>query len=209
MKILEKISEILRNKRSRYLVIILAAIVVFVTTYSMILPAITIEKDHATEEAGFYLTENDPEGSDLIDSNLEKLTENAEQTASEAETSVSDTSNTKIAENNEAEEVQNVAENIEEAAANKEMPALIFDAEITTSGQIATAEGLTPEQEQQKEQIKEENTAEALISVKAEAKAGTFPEGTVMQVKETAAEQKVETAELYFGLECPIRFGNL
>ena len=38
--------------RSRRLVTILAAIVVVVTTYSLILPALTLEKDKASQQGG-------------------------------------------------------------------------------------------------------------------------------------------------------------
>ena len=66
---LDKMTESEKNRRpdrkhqlKRQLSTVLAAIVVFCTTYALILPAITIEQDSADNEPGIYLDEYLPEG---------------------------------------------------------------------------------------------------------------------------------------------------
>ena len=52
-----------RMKRWQRLVSVMAAIVVFATTYGLVLPAITLDKDTATTQAGIDVaaSENEPD----------------------------------------------------------------------------------------------------------------------------------------------------
>ena len=62
-KILEKlIRDSKRSREWRYFVFCLAAVVVFTTTYALILPAITVEKD-TTDSVGGLVTEEADSGS--------------------------------------------------------------------------------------------------------------------------------------------------
>ena len=62
-----------RLKRWQRIVTVLAAIITFVTTYALILPAITVEKDAVDDVAGMYLEET----SELVGEGEDALEENA------------------------------------------------------------------------------------------------------------------------------------
>ena len=57
-----------RMKRWQRVVSVLAAIVVFVTTYSLVLPAITLDKETASTQAGIEVaaSENEAEGDGTV-----------------------------------------------------------------------------------------------------------------------------------------------
>ena len=58
-RVLSSIKKILKDRRFlrrwRYFVTFLASVCVFVTTYNLILPAISVEKDNAENVSGLYL----------------------------------------------------------------------------------------------------------------------------------------------------------
>ena len=60
-------------KRWQRIVTVLAAMITFVTTYALILPAITVEKDRAEEVGGMYLEQEEDED-DLLEENALEFT---------------------------------------------------------------------------------------------------------------------------------------
>ena len=58
-------------KRWKRIVTVLAAIMTFATTYALILPAITVEKNSTEEVGGMYLEQEEGTGDMLIDNALE------------------------------------------------------------------------------------------------------------------------------------------
>ena len=59
---IRKIIEKLNLKKMKYVAVILAAVVVFTTTYALILPAITVESGEAADEVGIYLENDSADG---------------------------------------------------------------------------------------------------------------------------------------------------
>lgn len=60
-------------KRWQRIVTVLAAMITFVTTYALILPAITVEKDRAEEVGGMYLEQEEAQD-DLLEENALEFT---------------------------------------------------------------------------------------------------------------------------------------
>lgn len=77
-KLLKKINQYIGTSHHFRFVLFIATLVVFVTTYSLILPAITISKEAAEEEAGIVL-ENASEDMEEMTDEVVTETENAEE----------------------------------------------------------------------------------------------------------------------------------
>ena len=60
-------------KRWQRIVTVMAAIITFVTTYALILPAITVEREHTDEVAGMYLEQEETQ-EDLLEENALEFT---------------------------------------------------------------------------------------------------------------------------------------
>lgn len=202
MKGFKKLQKML-SKKTKYLIFALAAIVLFVTVYALLLPAVALESDQATEEtAGIVLDENTDAaaGEAAADINEESMPAaepelEAEapvpETVQEAETTPSETTTTPETTTPET----TTAETDEETSSD--MPQMTFEAKLVKEGTTARADGAygvavnsQPLTEAQKKEI--------LIQVKAEAFEGTFPAGTTMKIKdvsrETAVSKAVQTA---------------
>ena len=60
-------------KRWQRIVTVLAAMITFVTTYALILPAITVEREHTDEVAGMFLEQEEAQD-DLLEENALEFT---------------------------------------------------------------------------------------------------------------------------------------
>ena len=76
-KFIKKVNQYLGTKRHRQFVMFMCALVVFVTTYSLILPAVSISKETAEEEPGIVLNETSEDIQEMTDEVVAEATEEA------------------------------------------------------------------------------------------------------------------------------------
>ena len=75
----------IKNRTVRFTGIILSAIVVFSTTYALVLPALTIENENATPEAGFFIESEDTSSEAGLIAENEDVSSEADPAASSEE----------------------------------------------------------------------------------------------------------------------------
>ena len=197
--------EFLRNNIDfRKVTVTLAGIVVFVTTYALILPAIALEEQKATQESGIYLeagiVDEEDAGWETIpsedlseeerqsESTVEDTFETAEMVEDTAEDAAENTADTAESEGNEetpGEEsiIEETTEQIEEEKENSEIAE-----PIETGGQEPSGTEGTGTQEQSQEQLLEQNEE---LEVQTDEKTADTEE--LIKAEETTAET-VETA---------------
>ena len=141
----------------------LMGLVVFLTTNSLIMPGVSINKDTAEEEPGIVLNDNDSENNIIQESNTE---ENKE----EVQTDTRNLSHEQETISQENEDIQEVL-----TEENKE--------EITVQTETAYPAQSFAE------------TIENVVTVKADAEEGTFPEGTTMVLTPVEQEEVIDTVK--------------
>ena len=157
-----------RMKRWQRVVSVMAAVVVFATTYALVLPAITLDKDTATTQAGIEIAasenESDEAGtvfeSEQEDAVAEEEPEEAEEPAAEEEpeeavveepakdedsSSESDSQDAETVEAEADETEAAEAEAVDEADASKTEPAAEIEQTDAQTGEEAAANGTTEE----------------------------------------------------------------
>ncbi len=168
-KMVERFLKLNRKmKRWQRAVSVMAAVVVFVTTYALVLPAITLDKDTATTQAGIEIAASENEAdeagtvfeSEQEDAVAEEEPEEAEEPATEEDTeeavveepseeedssseSGSQDAETVEAEADETEAAE--AEAVDEADASKTEPAAEIEQTDAQTGEEAAANGTTEE----------------------------------------------------------------
>lgn len=107
-------------QRRRKLIVALSAVVVFVTTYMLILPAFTLEKDKAAEQGGFDVTETEQTETASEQDEQADEPESAEPEAPAAESEKADTPATENADGSAGESADDVTADKEESPAGLE-----------------------------------------------------------------------------------------
>ena len=82
-KLTEMIDKIVENRMRRAIALTLAVVVTFTTTYALILPAVTLEKDTAETMSGVSLGENGQKGDVSTASEKEEAAKNEEEEKNE------------------------------------------------------------------------------------------------------------------------------
>ncbi|HCK87930.1 MAG TPA: hypothetical protein DHW39_03875, partial [Erysipelotrichaceae bacterium] len=138
-------------------------LVVFLTTYSLIMPGVSINKDTAEEEPGIVLNDSDSENNVIQEANTE---ENKE----EVQTDTRDLSR-------EQETISQENEDIQEVLTEENTEENIVQTETTYPAQSFA------------------ETIENVVTVKADAEEGTFPEGTTMILTPVEQEEVIDTVK--------------
>ena len=168
-KMVERFLKLNRKmKRWQRAVSVMAAVVVFVTTYALVLPAITLDKDTATTQAGIEIAASENEAdeagtvfeSEQEDAVAEEEPEEAEEPAAEedkeeavAEESSEEEDSSSESGSQDAEAVEAEAdeteaakaEAVDEADASKTEPAAEIEQTDAQTGEEAAANGTTEE----------------------------------------------------------------
>lgn len=203
-----------RMKRWQRVVSVMAAVVVFATTYALILPAITLDTDTATTQAGIEVvaSENEPdEAGTVFESVEEELIEEKEpvtEVEEESVTEVEENLEEAAAEENsssesgsqEAEETEAAAEN--NADESEQTEVLTTEEAVTystTEEAIAAATGKTAEEVKLITEDTQLTFAGNDYVVYADFGASAkLPEGVQLQAREITKESDPEAYEMYY-----------
>ena len=192
-----------RMKRWQRVVSVMAAVVVFATTYALILPAITLDRDTATAEPGIEVaaSENEAGEAGTIFENTEEPA--PEETAEEPEEAVAEDSGSESgSQEAEAAQAEAVAEeNTSEGNTSEVAPA--DDSEqtevLTTEEAIAAVTGQTAEDIKlitEDTQLTYDGSDYVVYADFGES--AKLPEGVQLQVKEITKESDPEAYEMYY-----------
>ncbi len=147
----EYLKKIQSDKRWRSVMLSLAAVVVFGTTYALILPAVTMDEKNATEEAGIFLDdeeeflieEGDDEADDEADANKQPADSQDKAAAEDVELIVDETTA-----NAEAEDKNEKVHSLSASTEDLDIR-LTFDEEVSLpGGTYLSAEEITEKKEQ-------------------------------------------------------------
>ncbi len=189
-KALAKIDNEHKRKAKWYKVVgALAAIVVFCTVYALILPAITLESDKAAENGVFTegaAVENTAieAGDAAVDETVPAEDAASEEAAAEEE----------VSEEASAEQTEEAAVQTEEAAA-EEQAAEAKDGDKEKTDASAEKEDEKTEEAAPRAMTFTESTFDNDVTVKVEAEAGAFPEGTTMKIKPVAKRNVIDAID--------------
>ncbi len=205
-----------RMKRWQRVVSVMAAVVVFVTTYALILPAITLDRDTATAEPGIEVaaSENEAGEAGTVFENAEEPA--PEETAEEPEEAVAEDSGSESgSQEAEAAQAEAVAEentsevapegNTSEAAPadESEQTEVLTTEEAATYGTteeaIAAVTGQTAEDVKliaEDTQLTYDGSDYVVYADFGES--AKLPEGVQLQVKEITKESDPEAYEMYY-----------
>ena len=192
-----------RMKRWQRVVSVMAAVVVFATTYALILPAITLDRDTATAEPGIEVAASENEAGEA-GTNYENTEEPApEETAEEPEEAVAEDSGSESgSQEAEAAQAEAVAEeNTSEGNTSEVAPA--DDSEqtevLTTEEAIAAVTGQTAEDIKlitEDTQLTYDGSDYVVYADFGES--AKLPEGVQLRVKEITKESDPEAYEMYY-----------
>ena len=197
-----------RMKRWQRVVSVLAAVVVFVTTYSLVLPAITLDRDTASTQAGIEVaaSENEAESDGTVyeaEPEEEPEPEAVEETVEEpAEEDSSSESGSEDAAPSEQENDEETAAAPEENAAEEDAQSLTDEdaAEYaTTEEAIAAVTGQTAEEVRlitEQTQLTFDTDDYTVYADFGES--AKLPEGVQLKVKEITKESDPEAYEMYY-----------
>lgn len=207
---------ICRTSVRRSVGLALAVVIVFTTTYSLVLPALTITEDDATEDAGFYSSETvvsqEPEGSsESSASSSDSVSES--ESAGDSETSqasepVASESDEETAQSESPQEsAQEPSEDTQVSQVQESEHSHHQDADTSDAEEIDDVEDVSQAEEVQETDEAEDEDVPQFLSFEAqaddwvggqrevmqvyvEADPGAFPKGTTMEVA-TVTDQKV------------------
>ena len=195
-----------RMKRWQRVVSVLAAVVVFVTTYSLVLPAITLDRDTASTQAGIEVaaSENEAESDGTVyEAEPEEEPEAVEETVEEpAEEDSSSESGSEDAAPSEQENDEETAAAPEENAGEEDAQSHTDEdaAEYaTTEEAIAAATGQTAEEVRlitEQTQLTFDTDDYTVYADFGES--AKLPEGVQLKVKEITKESDPEAYEMYY-----------
>jgi len=196
-----------RMKRWQRVVSVMAAVVVFATTYALILPAITLDRDTATAEPGIEVaaSENEAGEAGTVFENTEEPA--PEETAEEPEEAVAEDSGSESgSQEAEAAQAEAVAEeNTSEVAPadESEQTEVLTTEEAATYG--TTEEAIAAVTGQTAEDVKliTEDTqltfdGSDYVVYADFGESAKLPEGVQLQVKEITKESDPEAYEMYY-----------
>ena len=193
-----------RMKRWQRMVSVMAAVVVFATTYALILPAITLDTDTATTQAGIEVvaSENEPDEAGTVFESEEEEEPAAEDNVQEEE------SGEAVAEENSGSEsgsqdaaVSDALENqiADEGEQTVDLTTEEVAAYATTEEAIAAVTGQTAEEVKlisEDTQLTYEGSDYIVYADFDES--AKFPEGVQLRVKEITKESDPEAYEVYY-----------
>ena len=206
-----------RMKRWQRVVSVMAAVVVFATTYALILPAITLDRDTATTQAGIEVaaSENEPEETGTVFESEQEEEPAAEETVQEeepeeavAEENSSSESGSQDAEAAETD-ADEAAEVNESDSSENESPDESEQTEVLTTEEAATygttEEAIAAVTGQTAEEVKL-ITEDTRLTYEAEdyfvyadfGESAKLPEGVQLRVKEITRESDPEAYEAYY-----------
>ncbi len=174
-------------------VYVLMLLVIFFTTYSLIVPAASMTRQEAEEDPGITLNEYSETDSEEENSEPEKITQ--KETISEETKDPEELDETADVQEPEdpVDEEQETAEEPAETAENTET---LPEPEETEIPEITAAEEETePSPVLSYPAVSFEETIENFVTVKAEAEEGTFPEGTTMVLTPVEQEEVIDTVK--------------
>ena len=185
--LLKRIEQILRYqkrwKKWQKVVASLACVVVFITTYALILPAITIDRDEAQSQGGIFWEESQ-EAEETVASADEQGTSqdgilSAEQ-ANLTEEPVEDGNEDQVIDNNEQYPSDGTEEQVGTGIALGENPAegSTLDSDVNTEKPAAVFDEVAGD-----------------VTVHVEAPEGAFPAGTTMRIEPVADEQVMDAVQ--------------
>ena len=193
-----------RMKRWQRVVSVLAAVVVFVTTYSLVLPAITLDRDTASTQAGIEVaaSENEAESDGTVyeaEPEEEPEPEVVEETVEEpAEEDSSSESGSEDAAPSEQENDEETAAAPEENAAEEDAQSLT-DEDAAEEEAIAAVTGQTAEEVRlitEQTQLTFDTDDYTVYADFGES--AKLPEGVQLKVKEITKESDPEAYEMYY-----------
>ena len=193
-----------RMKRWQRMVSVMAAVVVFATTYALILPAITLDTDTATTQAGIEVvaSENEPDEAGTVFESEEEEEPAAEDNVQEEE------SGEAVAEENSGSESGSQDAAVSDALENQiadegEQTVVLTTEEVaayaTTEEAIAAVTGQTAEEVKlisEDTQLTYEGSDYIVYADFDES--AKFPEGVQLRVKEITKESDPEAYEVYY-----------
>ena len=165
---------------------VLVMLAAFITTYSLIIPATSLNKETAEEEPGIVLNENAGEKTSENDEQESLNEEDTEVVASEKTADVQEPEDPVDEEQETAEEPAETAENTETLPEPEEteIPEITAAEEETEPSPVLSYPAVTFEE-----------TIENFVTVKAAAEEGTFPEGTTMILTPVEQEEVIDTVK--------------
>ena len=185
--LLQKIEQILRHqkkwKKWQKVVVSLACIVVFITTYALILPAITMDRDEAKSQGGIFWEESQDAEETVASADEQGTSQDGILSAEQAnltEEPVEDGNGDQVIDNNEQYPSDGTEEQVGTGAAFEENP----------------AKGSTPDSDVNTEKpaaVYDEVAGD--VTVHVEAPEGAFPAGTTMRVEPVADEQVMDAVQ--------------
>ena len=193
-----------RMKRWQRMVSVMAAVVVFASTYALILPAITLDTDTATTQAGIEVvaSENEPDEAGTVFESEEEEEPAAEDNVQEEE------SGEAVAEENSGSESGSQDAAVSDALENQiadegEQTVVLTTEEVaayaTTEEAIAAVTGQTAEEVKlisEDTQLTYEGSDYIVYADFDES--AKFPEGVQLRVKEITKESDPEAYEVYY-----------
>ena len=203
-----------RMKRWRRVVSVMAAVVVFVTTYMLILPAITLDSDTASTQAGMEIesSENETQNEEtVIDSKPlenqgevdqpEEKSEQPEEESEQPEKNISSDSGNEEAENEQiGSDASDSADAIKEALADHDKE-ISEDAKEGITGEaanIAATDMVAPEIEMITEQTQLTYENDEYIVYANFGETAKLPVGVELRVREITKESDPEVYQAYY-----------
>ncbi len=181
-------------------IVTMSALVVIVTTYSLILPAITLTPDKAKEQGGISVSvseeEQEPAGHGSPDQSPQPEEEKGDSEG--GSTYNKDDQNHDGSEGGSKEQATsgNAEKGSEDSgkarkssASGSDMPAALFAGEIKEGKKETTSDGGCDAERVEEAELSDDT----LIRVIAEAEEGTFPEGTSMKIREVTDDKDVRS----------------
>ncbi len=190
--LLQKIEQILRHqkkwKKWQKVVVSLACIVVFITTYALILPAITMDRDEAKSQGGIFWEESQDAEETVASADEQGTAQDGILSAEEASLN---------AESDMDEEY--VSDGYEENSSDNyksDTAAVEEQAGTDISGEENSVEegSLNPEAVSERPAATFDEVA-GDVTVHVEAPEGAFPAGTTMKVEPVAEEQVIDAVQ--------------
>ena len=203
-----------RMKRWQRVVSVLAAVVVFATTYALILPAITLDKETATAEPGIEVAASENEAGEAgtvfeeEEPSAEEIVQEEEPEEAVAEENIAEENSSSESGSEDAEAVETEA--ADEGAASETVPAdeteqteVLSTEEAatygTTEAAIAAVTGRTAEEVKLiTEDIQLTYEADDYVVYADFGESAKLPEGVQLRVKEITKESDPEAYEAYY-----------
>ena len=186
-----------RNRRYRMLSKLLAVVVVFTTTYGMILPAVTVERDAAREMAGVYLDEEAAveEVSGYTGTDGEAVSSSREMTETGQDGEVEILDGDELIQEVEVNGPESVAEEVLEAESEIEPVEEVPEGPEPVVEEMPGAESELESVAEEMPESEPESVAEEMLESEPESVAEEMPESEPESVAEEMLESEPESVE--------------